>query len=187
MDPLIFRLKNLQEPRLRAAFEAAAKAFGWGKTKPAKNHGYGIGGGTEKGGFTATCAEVAVDPKSGDVKVLRLTTAFECGAVINPEHLDNQILGSIVQGLGGALFEAVDFKDGKILNPHFAQYRVPRFKDMPAIQIIQLNRKDLPSAGAGEAPIVGIAPAIRNAIAAATGVRLKALPLVPKGLEAFKS
>ncbi|MFD2999509.1 molybdopterin cofactor-binding domain-containing protein [Pontibacter toksunensis] len=184
MDPLEFRLKNLQEPRLRAVFEAAAKAFGWGKSKPAPNHGYGIGGGTEKGGFTATCAEVAVDPGSGEVKVLRTTTAFECGAIINPEHLENQILGSVVQGLGGALFEAVDFENGKILNPHFAQYRVPRFKDTPIVEIVTLNRKDLPSSGAGEAPIVGIAPAIRNAIANATSVRLKTLPLVPDGLKA---
>lgn len=183
MDPLEFRLKNLEEPRLRAVFEAAAQSFGWGKTKPAQGHGYGIGGGTEKGGFTATCAEVVVDPDSGQVKVIRTTTAFECGAIINPIHLDNQILGAIVQGLGGALFEAIDFEDGKILNPHFAQYRVPRFKDMPGIEIIQINRKDLPSAGAGEAPIVGIAPAIRNAIAQATGVRLKSLPLVPKGMK----
>ncbi|WP_114782786.1 xanthine dehydrogenase family protein molybdopterin-binding subunit [Botryobacter ruber] len=182
MDPLAFRLKNLQDARLKAAFEAAAQAFGWNKTKPATDHGFGIGGGTEKGGYTATCAEVAVDRKTGEVKVVRAVTAFECGTIINPEHLENQILGSIVQGLGGALFEAVDFENGKILNPRFAQYRVPRFRDMPAIEIIQLNRKDLPPAGAGEAPIVGIAPAIRNAIAAATGVRLKALPLVPNGL-----
>ncbi|GAA4424395.1 xanthine dehydrogenase family protein molybdopterin-binding subunit [Pontibacter saemangeumensis] len=183
MDPLAFRLKNLQEPRLRAVFEAAAKGFGWGKSTPAQNHGYGIGGGTEKGGFTATCAEVAVDPRTGEVKVIRATTAFECGAVINPKHLEHQILGAVVQGIGGALFEAVEFENGKILNPHFAQYRVPRFKDMPAMEIIQLNRKDLPSAGAGEAPIVGIAPAIRNAIAQATGVRLKSLPLAPNGMK----
>lgn len=183
MDPLEFRLRNLEEPRLRAVFEAAAQGFRWGKTQPAKDHGYGIGGGTEKGGFTATCAEVAVDPESGEVRIIRTTTAFECGAVINPIHLENQILGAVVQGIGGALFESIDFKNGKILNPHFAQYRVPRFKDMPVIDIIQVIRKDLPSAGAGEAPIVGIAPAIRNAIAQATGVRLKSLPMVPKGMK----
>ncbi|WP_223815874.1 xanthine dehydrogenase family protein molybdopterin-binding subunit [Adhaeribacter rhizoryzae] len=184
LDPLAFRLQNLQEPRLRAVFQKAAEAFGWGKNKPPKDHGYGIAGGTEKGGYTATCAEVAVDRNSGEVKVIRTTTAFECGAIINPEHLDNQILGAIVQGLGGALFEAIDFQDGKILNPTLAQYRVPRFKDTPIIQIIQVNRPDLPSAGAGEAPIVAIAPAIRNAIVDATGVKLKTLPLVPQGLAA---
>ncbi len=181
-DPLAFRLKNLQEPRLRAVFEAAAEAFNWGKTKPAPDHGFGIAGGTEKGGFTATCAEVAINRSSGEVKVIRTTTAFECGAIVNPEHLNQQIMGAIVQGLGGALFEAIDFENGKIQNPTFAQYRVPRFKDIPPIQIIQLNRPDLPSAGAGEAPIVGIAPAIRNAIANATGLKLKTLPLAPNGL-----
>ncbi|MDB5262639.1 MAG: isoquinoline 1-oxidoreductase [Adhaeribacter sp.] len=184
-DPLAFRLKNLKEPRLRNVFEAAAASFGWGKSKPAKDHGFGIGGGTEKGGFTATCAEVAIDRSTGVVKVIRVATAFECGAIINPRHLDNQILGAVVQGLGGALFEAIHFENGKIINPKFAQYRVPRFKDMPAIQIIQLNRQDLPSAGAGEAPIVGIAPAIRNAIADATGLRLTTLPLAPQGLLAY--
>ena len=80
------------------------------------------------------------------------------------------------------LFEAIHFGNGKIDNPRFADYRVPRFKDVPAIEIIQLNRKDLPSAGAGEAPIVGIAPAIRNAIADATGLKLTTLPLAPNGL-----
>ena len=182
-DPLAFRLRNLEEPRLRAVFEAAAKGFGWGQRQAAPNHGFGIGGGTEKGGFTATCAEIAVNPQTGEVKVIRTVTAFECGAVVNPAHLDNQILGAIVQGLGGALFEAIDFENGRILNPKFSQYRVPRFKDTPQIEIIQLNRKDLPSAGAGEAPIVGVAPAIRNAIAHATGIKLKTLPLAPKGLD----
>ncbi|PSR57401.1 isoquinoline 1-oxidoreductase [Adhaeribacter arboris] len=184
-DPLAFRLQNLKDPRLRAVLEAAAKAFNWGRIKPAPGHGFGIAGGTEKGGFTATCAEVAIDQTSGQVKVIRTVTAFECGAVINPEHLDNQIMGAIVQGLGGALFEAMEFENGKILNPTFAQYRVPRFKDIPTIQIIQLNRTDLPSVGAGEAPIVAIAPAIRNAIADATGLKLKTLPLAPQGLSAY--
>ncbi|QNF35856.1 xanthine dehydrogenase family protein molybdopterin-binding subunit [Adhaeribacter swui] len=183
-DPLEFRLKNLKNPRLEAVLNAAAQNFGWGKSKPAPDHGFGIAGGTEKGGFTASCAEVAVNRQTGEVKVIRMVTAFECGAIINPEHLDNQILGAIVQGLGGALFEAIDFQDGKILNPTFAQYRVPRFKDVPAIQIVQLNRPDLPSAGAGEAPIVGIAPAIRNGIADATGIKLTTLPLAPQGLAA---
>lgn len=181
-DPLEFRLKHLKEPRLKAVFEAAAHAFGWGKIKPKPDHGFGMGGGTDKGGFTATFAEVSVNKNTGEVKVIRTLTAFECGAIINPEHVENQILGSIVQGLGGALFEAIDFKDGKILNPKFSKYRVPRFKDMPQIDIITLNRTDLPSAGAGEAPIIGIAPAIRNAISNATGIKLKTLPLVPQGL-----
>ena len=107
-----------------------------------------------------------------EVKVLRVTQAFECGAIINPHHLENQAIGSIIQGLGGALFEAVEFADGKILNSGLSAYRVPRFSDVPKIEIILIDRKDLPSAGAGEASIVGIAPAIRNAIVDATGIAL---------------
>jgi CO/xanthine dehydrogenase Mo-binding subunit len=91
---------------------------------------------------------------------------------------------AIVQGLGGALFEAIQFENGKILNPHFAKYRVPRFSDAPAIEVVLLDRKDLPSAGAGEAPIIGIAPAVGNAIFDARGLRLRSLPLVPNGLRA---
>jgi len=90
--------------------------------------------------------------------------------------------GSIVQGIGGAMFEAVEFDSGRILNPGFAQYRLPRFSDMPDIEIVLLDRQDLPSAGAGETPIVGIAPAVGNAIFEATGQRLRSLPLVPNGL-----
>jgi nicotinate dehydrogenase subunit B len=182
MDQLAFRLHNLQDPRLRAVLEAAAQSFGWGKAKTAANHGYGIACAYEKGGYVAACAEVAVHPSTGEVTVLRLTEAFECGAIVNPRHLENQILGSVVQGLGGALFEAIDFAEGKILNPRLSRYRVPRFRDMPKINIVMVDRKDLPSAGAGETPIVGVAPAIRNAILDASGIELYTLPLVPKGV-----
>lgn len=183
LDPLEFRLKNLKDARFRAVLEAAAKAFGWGKTKAASDHGFGIAGGSEKGSYVATCAEVAVDRDSGRVKVLRAVSAFECGAVVSPDHLKNQVEGAMVMGLGGALFESVEFADGKILNPHFSSYRVPRFSDAPEIEVVLLDRKDAPSAGAGETPIIGIAPAIGNALFAATGIRLRSLPLAPQGLK----
>jgi isoquinoline 1-oxidoreductase len=85
-------------------------------------------------------------------------------------------------GIGGALFEAIEFDNGRILNPHLAKYRVPRFSDTPAIETILLDRKDLVSAGAGETPIVGLAPAVGNAIFHATGIRIRSLPMVPNGL-----
>ena len=103
--------------------------------------------------------------------------AFDCGAVINPNGLRNQISGAIVQGIGGALFEAVHFQNGRILNPHFRDYPVPRFRDMPQIEVEILDRKDLLSMGAGETPIMGIAPAVGNAIFNAIGTRLRAMPL----------
>jgi isoquinoline 1-oxidoreductase len=182
MDPLEFRLKNLEDARLRDALSAAAQKFGWGKTKPAPGRGFGIAGGFDKSGYVATCAEVAVDPASRQVKVLRVVTAFDCGAVVNPDGLRNQIEGANTMGLGGALFEAIKFENGRILNPHFAQYRVPRFSDAPPIEVVLIDRKDVTSAGAGETPIVGIAPAVGNAIFAATGKRLRSLPMAPKGV-----
>jgi isoquinoline 1-oxidoreductase len=182
MDPLEFRLRNLKDPRLRAVFEAAAKAFGWGR-KPQEGHGIGIAGGFDKGGYIATCAEVAVDSSNGRVKVIRALSAFECGTVVNPDHLKNQVEGAMVMGLGGALFEAIEFEEGKIQNARFSRYRVPRFRDAPEIEVVLLDRKDLPSAGAGETPIVAIAPAIGNALFDATGVRLRSLPLTPKGVK----
>jgi len=184
MDPLEFRLKNLTDPRLRAVLEGAAEAFRWGKEKPAEGHGFGNAGGTEKGSYMATCAEVACDPETGSVKVLRAVSAFECGAVVNPDHLKSQVEGSMVMGLGGALFEAIEFENGRIKNPHFASYRVPRFADIPRIEVVLIDRRDLPSAGAGETPIIGIAPAIGNAIFAASGTRLRSMPLAPRGLKA---
>ncbi|HWP55630.1 MAG TPA: molybdopterin cofactor-binding domain-containing protein [Pyrinomonadaceae bacterium] len=189
MDPLEFRLKNIKDERLRDVLQAAAKSFGWGKTKPASGRGFGIACGFEKGGYVATCAEIAIQPPSANedkahkrVSVVRVVASFECGAVVNPLHLKNQIEGAVVMAIGGALFESIDFANGKILNPHFANYRVPRFSDMPLIEIIVLDRKDIPSAGAGETPIVGLAPAVANAIFNATGVRLRALPLAPRGI-----
>ncbi|HKT11714.1 MAG TPA: molybdopterin cofactor-binding domain-containing protein [Terriglobia bacterium] len=183
MDPLEFRLKNLKNQRLKFAFTAAAEAFGWKTRKPSKGHGFGMGGGVEKGGYVATCAEVAVDHSSGEVRVVRVTSAFDCGAVVNPNGLRNQIVGANVMGLGGALFEAIEFKDGRITNGTFTQYRVPRFQDVPEIQPVLIDRKDQPSAGAGETPICGLAPAIGNAIFDATGKRIYSMPMVPNGLK----
>ena len=176
IDPLEFRLRNLKDERFRAVLEAAASRFGWGKRKAPAGSGFGIAGGFEKGSYVAACAEVRVEP-GRPPRVLRVVEAFECGAVVNPDHLKMQIEGSIVQGLGGALFEAIDFEDGKILNPRFSSYRVPRFRDTPEIEVVLVDRKDLPSAGAGETPIVTVAPAVANAIYAATGERLRSMPL----------
>ena len=178
MDPLQFRLKNTTDDRLRGVFEAVAEKAAWGKQKSTPERSFGMAGGFEKGGHVATIAEVEIGPAK-TVRIRRVVEAFECGAVVNPNGLRNQIEGAIVMGIGGALFEEVRFADGRILNQHFSEYRVPRFKDMPQIDVVLVDRKDLPSAGAGETPIVGVAPAVANAIFAATGERLRALPLKP--------
>jgi nicotinate dehydrogenase subunit B len=180
MDPLEFRLKNLSDPRMRAVLETGAKAFGWPRQKTEDGQGFGVAAGNEKGSYVATFAEIFVDRKKNTVTVKKLVEVFECGAIVNPDGLRNQVVGAMIQGLGGALFESIQFEKGRISNPHFSSYRVPRFKDVPEIEAILLDRKDIPSAGAGETPIMAVAPAIGNAFHDATKVRLTKLPLHPE-------
>ncbi len=186
IDPLEFRLKNTKDQRLKDVLQAAANKFGWTKSKPGSGRGFGIAGGFEKNGYIATCVEVAIEPTSdksrAEIRIVRIVEAFDCGAVVNPLQLKSQIEGAIVQAIGGAVFESIQFKNGKILNPRFATYRVPRFADVPPIEVVLVDRKDVPSAGAGETPIVGLAPAISNAVFNAIGVRLRSLPLAPNGI-----
>jgi isoquinoline 1-oxidoreductase len=181
MDPLGFRLKNIKNERLRAVLEAAAKSFGWTAFKSKPGRGSGLACGFEKGSYVATCAEISIHPQTKKVKLERAVCSFECGAIVNPVHLHNQVEGAVVQAIGGALFEQIQFENGQVLNGKFSRYRVPRFSDMPSIEIVLVDRKDLPSEGAGETPIVGLAPAVGNAIFNATGTRLRALPLIPNG------
>jgi nicotinate dehydrogenase subunit B len=180
IDPLAFRLAHLRDDRLAAVFRAAAERMDWSR-RSASRGGLGIAGGVEKGARVATCVAVRVD---GDrrLEVLRVVTAFECGAIVNPDGLANQVEGATVMGLGGALFESIHFEAGRIRNGTLSDYRVPRISDAPPVEVILLDRRDLPSAGGGETPIVAIAPALANAIFAATGVRLRSLPLVPHGV-----
>ena len=163
---------------MERVLEAAAERFGWKEARP----GSGVACGYDKGGYTATCAEVSVSG-TGEVRVTRIVTAFDCGAVINPTHLRNQIEGAAVMALGPALFESIGFERGAITNASFSGYRIPRFGDMPRIDAVLIDRRDTPSAGAGETPFAGIAPAIGNAIFSATGARLRSLPLAPKGVK----
>jgi isoquinoline 1-oxidoreductase len=181
MDPLQLRLRNLSDERLASVFRAVAERAGWEWRAGHPGTGLGIAGGVEKDGRIATSAEVRVDP-DGRLEVVRIVTGYECGAIVNPDNLVNQIEGATVMGLGGALFEAIHFEAGRIVNPSMSQYRVPHLADVPPIEVILIDRRDLPSAGAGETPIVAIAPAIANAIFAATGIRVRSMPLAPDGV-----
>ncbi|GEM_PF-25425 len=160
---------------------APAPAGPAGGVPPVPRTGVGIACGAEKGGRVATAAEVSVAP-DGTLRVLRLVTAFDCGAIVNPDSLASQIEGAAMMGLGGALFEEIDFADGKVLNGSMSRYRVPRLTDLPEIEVILADQPAEPPAGGGETPIVAIAPAIGNAIFDACGVRLTAMPLAPRGV-----
>ena len=176
-DPLEFRLAHLEDPRLRAVLETAANRFDWPNRVKRKEPGVGLACGTEKGSFVATCAEVSVDRQQGKIAVRRVCQVFDCGAVVNPDNLTSQMQGAIVMGLGGALREEMTFSDGKITNPSFWSYPVPRFADLPELDIHLLDRPDVPSAGAGETPIIGIAPAVANAVCHASGLRIRQMPI----------
>ena len=166
---------------MRPLLDPVAERIEWTRRR-AHGRAVGIACGTEKGSYIATAAEVSRTAAGFVIKRLAaafvsaallagiaqagLVAAFECGAIVNPDGLHNQVEGAVVQGLGGALFEAVEFGKGQLVNGSMRDYRVPRFKDVPPIEIILLDRPDLPSAGAGETPIVCVAPAIGTAVRA---------------------
>jgi isoquinoline 1-oxidoreductase len=179
IDPLAFRLAHLDHPRLRAVLETAAARFQWSQRVKQRQDGTGIGlaCGTEKGSYVAACVEILADKGRREIQVKRVCEVFECGAVINPDNLLAQVQGCILMGLGGALWEGMEFEDGRMLNASFRRYRVPRFKDLPELDLHLLNRPDLPSVGGGETPIVALAPAIANALHQATGVRIRQMPI----------
>jgi isoquinoline 1-oxidoreductase len=190
-DPLDFRLAHLSHKRLRPVLEAVAEKFRWRerrKNLPADSerinqstgqpiNGIGIACGTEKGSYVAACAEVSVDREKGTFEILEICQAFECGAIHDPDNLKAQSEGCVIMTLGAVMGEEILFENGRILNPRFAQYPVPRFKDVPPIETVLLNRPDLPSVGAGETPMIAVAPAIANAIYEASKVRIRSLPI----------
>ncbi len=141
------------------------------------DRGIGLACSTDKGSFVACCAEVEIDRTTNEIHVRDVCEAFDCGPVLCPENLRNQIEGAITMGLGPALREEIEIEDGAIANASFGRYRVPRFADVPTIAVHAMNRTDVPAAGAGETPIIAIAPAIGNAVFRATGKRLRSMPL----------
>jgi isoquinoline 1-oxidoreductase len=179
VDPLELRLAHLENPRLRAVLEKATKEFAWAarRKQVTPERGVGLACGTEKDSVVAACVEVKLDRTKGRIEVTEICEAFECGPILNPAGLLSQVQGCIVMALGGALMEEIEFRDGKVLNPRFSRYRVPRFRDVPRIDVHLVENRDIAPAGGGETPIIAAAPAIANAVFAATGVRLRSMPL----------
>ena len=183
LDPLEFRLRNLDDARLRAVLEDAATKFGWGKSKSRRRGMASASPAARRRGDTSPPA-----PRSPwTAPRARSRSSAPCppssaGRSSTPTTCATRSKAALIMGLGAALFEAIRFENGKILNPRFSRYPVPRFGDIPQIDVVLRDRKDLPAAGGGETPIVAIAPAIANAIFNATGTRLRSMPLVPQGV-----
>jgi xanthine dehydrogenase molybdenum-binding subunit len=131
--------------------------------------------------FTAQVAEVAVDPETGAVRLLRFTTAHDTGKVLNPLDHQGQIEGAVVQGIGYALSEKLGADEGRVASVSFGDYKVPTMQDIPALQTVVLESESGPgpyhAKGIGENPIGPVAPAIANAVADAVGVRIRELPI----------
>jgi isoquinoline 1-oxidoreductase len=179
-DPLEFRLSHLDNERIRSVLAAAAERFRWTerRAKPRRpGTGIGMACGAEKNSVVAACCEIEIDRESGTPKVLEVVEAFECGAIVNPINLRCQVEGAITMGLGPALREEILFQNGRVTNGRFASYRVPRFHDIPKLDVVLLDRKDQEPAGAGETPIIAIAPAIANAVFDAIGKRVRTMPV----------
>lgn len=173
-DPVELRLRNLTHPRFRKVLEQAATDFGWpAKARPGR--GIGVAIGIDVGSYVGLCAEVHV--QGSEVRVERISAALDCGLVVNPDGARNQVEGSIVMGLGPALYEAIEVEAGRLLNPGFTRYRVPRITDSPRVDVALVGDPTTPSTGAGEPAIVCVAPALANAVFDQTGRRFRELPL----------
>ena len=177
LDPVQLRLMNLTHPRLRRVLTEAARKFAWESRKPGPSTGFGVAIGYDVGSYAAEYVELVVENR--EVRVNRVAAAFDCGLVVNPEGARNQIEGSIIMGMGTALWEAVEFDAGRLLNPSFSRYRVPRISDTPQIEVVLAGDPATQSTGAGEPAIVPIAAALDNAVYDATGTRIRDLPIVP--------
>jgi nicotinate dehydrogenase subunit B len=175
IDPVELRLRNLTHPRFRRVLERAAAQHGWSAGARPTHRGTGIALGLDVGSYAATA--VQLDLQGSEVRVQRVTAAIDCGLVVNPDGVVNQVEGSIVMGMGTALYEAVEFQQGRVLTTGFTRYRVPRTSDAPAIDTVIVGDETTPSTGAGEPAIVPIAAAIANAVFDRTGARIRELPL----------
>jgi nicotinate dehydrogenase subunit B len=191
VDPVDYRLSILQDERLAAVMEAAARRFGWwfpwyptgGPALWAKGwlrRGGGVAVGLEEDRRVATCAEVRPDGIAR-LRVIRVVTAYECGAVVNSDTVAAQIEGATTMALGGALAGSLAFGRDQADSPSVPAGQMPGPADAPKIEVLLLDRPDLPSTGVGTTPLIALAPAIANAIFAATGQRLRSLPPPPEG------
>jgi CO/xanthine dehydrogenase Mo-binding subunit len=176
VDPVEFRLRHITDVRLREVIERTATRFGWGLARSGSGRGVGMSCNVEKDARLALFVEVEVVGER--VRVVRMVATGDFGAALNPDNLRHQMAGALIQGIGGALWEKVAFDTTSQTTRRLSRYRVPRFSDLPQMDVQLIDRREVPSAGAGESPITLTAPAIASAVFAATGVRRRTLPLV---------
>jgi CO/xanthine dehydrogenase Mo-binding subunit len=192
IDPVEFRLRNLSDPKMKRVLETTAASFGWQSSTAPSGRGQGIALGIDAGTFVGLAVEVAVDPKTGRVRVVRMVCAQDMGLVINPEGATIQMEGCLTMGLGYALSEEVRFSGRRVLDTGFDTYEIPRFSWLPEIETVLIDAADQPPQGGGEPAIIVVGAAIANAVFDAVGARVFRMPMtaervlaaIPKGTPA---
>jgi nicotinate dehydrogenase subunit B len=191
IDPLEFRLRYLTDPRARDVLKAAAEKAGWERrpSPRAMHDGVREGRGVAYAQYendqaiVACIAQVQVDSSSGAVRVKRIVVGHDCGLIINPDGLKNQIEGNVIQSLSRALMEEVKFDETRVTSLDWDTYPILKFSEVPEVDIVLINRPDRPALGAGEPSTVTTAAAVANAIFDAVGLRLRQIPFTPERLK----
>ena len=194
-DAVEFRLRYLTDPRAREVLRAAAEKARW-DTRPApralrtqkgslvEGRGVAFARYENDQAIVACIAEVQVDTTTGAVRVQRLVLAHDCGLIINPDGLRNQIEGNLIQSLSRALKEEVKFDEWRVTSVDWQSYPILTFSEVPEVELVLINRPDQPALGAGEPSTITTAAAVANAIYDATGVRVRQIPFAPERIKA---
>ncbi len=194
VDPAEFRLKHIKDPRAVAVIKAAMNRANWQprlagannstQADIAKGRGISYVRYNNTTTYVAAVAEVEVNRKTGDVKVTRVCVGHDCGQIINPDGLANQIEGGVIQTVSRTLLEQVQWDSTKVTSVDWASYPILRFPDVPRVEVDMINTPGDVSWGAGEPTATAIPAAIGNAIFDATGARLRSIPFTPEKVQA---
>jgi CO/xanthine dehydrogenase Mo-binding subunit len=192
-DAVEFRLRALDDPRAIEVLKRAADMIGW-QARPSPNPraaqgnllvGRGVAYMRYKQveNYVALAMEVAVDRSSGRIAVRRIVCAHDCGLIVNPDGLRNQVEGSILQTLSRAIHEEVKFDRSRVTSLDWSSYPILRFPEVPPVEVALIDRPEQPPYGAGEAATTPVVAALANAVFDATGVRLRTVPFTPGRVE----
>ncbi|ANH72391.1 molybdopterin-binding domain of aldehyde dehydrogenase family protein [Ralstonia insidiosa] len=194
-DPIEFRLRHLSEPRIKAVVDAVEKRSGWVRrtlfsTKPSGNIARGRGMACVRyepnNAYVAAVIELEVDRTTGVIQVGKVTVAHDCGLVVNPDGVRNQVEGEVVQTISRTLFEEVNFTQSAVTSLDWLTYLLLKFPELPAqVDVVLVDRPDQPPVGAGEPTCAVIPSAIASAVYDAVGVRPRTLPFNPESIRAL--
>jgi nicotinate dehydrogenase subunit B len=187
VDPLQFRLDNLEDQQMIDVLKAVADKFGYTPAAGPSGRGIGIACGIDAGTYVAHIAQVKVNEEMGEVQVIRVACAQDMGLCVNPQGATLQMESCLTMGMGYALSEDIEFEGGRIFTGNFDSYQLPQFSWIPEIETVILDRQYMPPQGGGEPAVIGMGGVIANAIFDATGARLYQMPMIPERvLEAIR-